>query len=344
MLRFLTLSLAAAMALAAVGPAAAAGFVKIGTYSFNGDGELVGARLTALGGADIAGEQGPEVVLANPAPLGFGTGAVAAYSSLAQYLPWEDDVALESVAVAGGWETLRVSFCRVGYGKDDALLRTAYDPEGSLSSYHRSMTVLGVSWEAARRWLGGTPWRLAVGVNQRHYRFDNYGRVTSADSWDVGATLGWEKRRRGTGLAVRGAWSKQNVAGKGLRYYPQLPELPLQQPWRAGLTVRGHLDWPGMSRELVALLVAYTHLEETVRYYMDADQYGVELTLGGVLALRYGQDNDTVSAPESWGLGLVLDEGFMGPVHARVHWARLWYDGDWLEDTDLWGAELGVRF
>lgn len=343
MTRVLTLLLAGTLLTAATVPAAAAGFAKVGVYNFSGDGDLLGVRLTTLGGADIAGEQGPEVVLANPAPLGFGNGAVVAYSNRDNYLPW-DDIDLESFAVAGGWEALRVSFCRVGYGNDEVLRRTAYDPEGFISSYHRTMTVLGVSWEAARRWLRGTPWRLALGVNQRHYRYDNYGSVSSADSWDVGATLGWERPWDNGGLSVRAAWSKQNAAGKGISYIAEFPDYPLQQPWRGGLTVRGHLDWAGRSRELVGLLVAYTHLEEIGRYYLDADQYGVELMFGGLLAVRYGYENDTVLKPETWGLGLVLDERFMGPVHARAHWARLQHDADWLEDTDLWGAELGVRF
>ena len=319
-------------------PAAAAGFVKVGLFSFNWEGERTGARLTALGGADIAGEQGPEVVLVNPAPLGTGTGAVAAYSRLDNFIVW-DDVDLESYAVAGGWEALRVTFCRVGYGKDGFIVRTAYEPEGGeYSSYLNSMTVLGLSWEAARRWLRDTPWRLAVGVSQRHYRADLMGRVTSADGWDVGATLGWETHFSGGGLRISGAWSKQNVSGATVDYGVFLTTataVPLPEPWRGGVSARVHADWPALSRELVALLVAYTHMEHVGDYPYDADQYGVELILGGALAVRYGRDNDRNTEPESWGLGLVLDERFMGPMHARIHWARLKYDTIYIDDRDL---------
>jgi len=342
--RFLALVLVSGLMVLGAAPAAAAGFTKVGTLGFSWDSDLVGARLTSLGGADIAGEQGAEVVLANPAPLGFGTGVVAAYSRLDNYIFWDDGADLESLAVAGGWESLRVSFCRVGYGNDDVLLFLPWDPDGRHTSYHTSMTVLGLSWEPARRWLGSTFWRLAVGVNQRHYRYDRFGTVTTSDGWDAGATLGWERPLRGGGISLRGAWSKQNVSGATIKYFEEFPNSPLQQPWRGGVTARGHLNWPAASRELVALMLAYTHVEQAGDYFHDADQYGMELTLGGILAIRYGYDNDTVARPESWGMGLILDEHFMGPVQARVHWSRLNYDPDWIVSRDLWGVDVGIDF
>ncbi|MEN8007456.1 MAG: hypothetical protein ABFS42_10600 [Candidatus Krumholzibacteriota bacterium] len=327
--------------LALASPAAAAGFSKVGTFTFSWEGIFTGGRLSALGGSDLA-DRSPATLLVNPAPLSTGTGVGLSYDH-ADYIGGFE---FHTYAGTAGWNHLRLNFAMQDFVNESVLVRTAYNPEGTGETFeiHDRMTAIGLSYDLGRALFGKPSFHWAVGAAWRGYssRFDEM--EADADTWDLGTTFGWRVDYHGGWTGLTGAVSWQNVTDAAYTFDDYVARLP--RPLRTGLTVETAIDRAGHPGDIVKFLLAVaqtSRLGDT--YRSDADHVGLEALFLDALALRFGHSTQVLGDIESWGLGIVLDGRLLGPVTVELDWGEMSYDNSlYAADKTIWGARARYSF
>lgn len=350
------LCLAAAVAFRSA-PAAAAGFAMLTSHTW--EGLFTGARLSAMGGGDLAGDDGPGALLVNPAPLLRGDGVAVAHDHVDYPLSAvtgadDPDVDYLTTSLGVEWQGWRLSACVSDESIDNAVLRTAYLPEGTGTFDRRSrMALVGLTRRLAgdtRREDGG---QWTAGVAYRSYSartsdnrtdpaitFDD-GQATG--TWDVGTTvsLRFADQRHPASIAV--AVAGQNVTGATLVVSER--EMALPQLVRMGLTAG--LTFLDGQREWMRIVAAVARTEYTGRYNArDFSQMGVEITALRLLALRIGSNDRFYGGSGTWGVGLVLDHPRGLPLEMAVDYGEISPDEAMFDGADMamWSGRVRVEF
>lgn len=349
---FLAVTVAASPTLSA-----AAGFAALTSHTF--EGIYTGTRLTAMGGGDIAADDGPGALLVNPSPLMRGDAVAVAHDHvdypLGSYTGDEGtDLDYMTTSLGVEWKGWRFSACVSDESLDNAVLRTAYLPEGTGTFDRRSrMALLGMARRLAGdpRAADGGQW--TVGVNYRSYSdrtSDNrtdpmitFDDGTATGTWDLGTTAAF----RFTGpahdasLAASVAW--QNVTDATRVVAERKMKLPrvVRMGVTAGLTFRKG------PRERARVIAAASRSE-----YADAvsdkgtNQVGLEVTALRLLSLRVGSNERFFGGARTWGLGLVLDHPRDLPLELNVDYGQVGLDDNLYSDADLamWSGRVRVDY
>ncbi len=357
MYRHLTaLALAATLA-AWSAPAAAAGFAVLISHTW--EGLYTGARLSAMGGSDMAGDDGPGALLVNPAPLMRGDAVAVAHDHV-DYplfgLAGDDGTDIDYVTTSLGveWQGWRLSTCISDESMDNTVIRTAYQPEGMGSFDHRSrMALVGLARRLAGDPLAENGSQWTVGVAYRSFSAkttDNrtdplvtFDDGTATGTWDVGTTACYRFNdpAHEASLAVAVAW--QNVTDATLVIADRTMELP--QVIRMGLTAG--MTFRDARREWARVVAAVSRAEYAAAIHdKGTNQMGVEVTALRLLALRVGSNDRFYGGSSSWGIGLVLDHPRGMPLEMAVDYGRIARDDELFNDADLpmWSGRVRLDF
>jgi len=325
--------------LALASPAAAAGFARVGTPSFTWEGIFTGGRLSALGGSDLA-DGSPSTLLVNPAPLSKGTGVGLSYDH-ADYVTYTD---FNIYAGSAGWNDLRLNIAVQDFVVDSAIVRTAYNPEGTGETFDARdrMTVIGLSYDLGTALFGKPSLQWSFGAAWRGY--SSTWADTDATTWDLGTTLGWRADYKGGWTGLTGVVSWQNFTDAAYTFDERQALLP--RPLRTGLTLETAIDRADHPGDLIKFLMAYSRtfrLGDT--YRSDVHHIGLEALFLDALAVRYGHSTQVLGDIESWGVGVILDGRLLGPVTVELDWGEMSYENPVLsEGKTIWGARTRYRF
>jgi len=329
------------LVLALASPAAAAGFARVGTFSFTWEGIFTGGRLSTLGSSDLA-DRSPATLMVNPAPLSTGSGVGLSYDHADYFF----DVDLNIYSGTARWDNLRLNFAMQEFVIDDALVRTAYNPEGTGETFdvRDRMTVIGLSFDLGTALFKMPSFQWAVGAAWRGYSSNFADSEADANSWDLGTTLGWRTEYQGGWTGLTGAVSWQNFTGETFAFDERESLLP--RPLRTGITMETAFDRAGHPGDLFKFLLAYTRtfrLGDT--YRSDADHVGLEALFLDTLALRYGRSTQVLGDIGSWGVGVVLDGRLLGPFTVEVDWGEMSYENPFItEGKTIWGTRARYSF
>ena len=115
---------------------------------------------------------------------------------------------------------------------------------------------------------------------------------------------------------------------------------------RAGLTVETALDWKGHNRHLFKFLMAHNrYIQLGIASTTNSSHTGFEISLFDLLAFRLGHSSKLYGDINSWGIGLNLDKGQLGPFSINLDFGQMNYDNALSnEDFTTWGLRLGYDF
>lgn len=280
--------IAAALCLTA-GPLAAAG---PGTTAANFLKIPVGARETALGGAQTAAAAGPAALFYNPAGLGSLTAPEVSYSYNNYFSGLSQQWLAAALPLGPGGLGLGLNYFGV---KSFAAYDAAGAGIGSVSAYDAA-AYLGYGM-GLRTGLGFMP-DVRIGAAVKYLR----GRLDNASAAGYGADAGLvllpDVRGLSLGLGV------ENLLGGRMEY--------INSGARPARKVKAGAAWLVRGLPVSALLTADFNFPEDGASYLSA---GIENTLYGALALRAGYSAaGDVSNGLNFGLGLALPRRYAGDV------------------------------
>ena len=340
-------------------PAAAAGFAVVTSNTW--EGIFTGARLSAMGGGDMAGDDGPGALLVNPAPLMRGNAVAVAHDHvdypLAEVTSVDDaETDLDYVTTSLGveWQGWRFSTCISDESMDNATMRTAYQPEGTGTFDHRSrMALVGLARQLAGDTQTGRGLQWTVGVAYRSYSTSTTDNLTNplvtfdggqaTGTWDVGTTAAYRfaDQAHHAGIAAAVAW--QNVTDAMWVVAERQMELP--QVVRMGLTTG--MTFLDGQREWVRVVAAVARSEYTGGYSdRGSSQMGIEVTALRLLALRLGSNDRFYGGSSTWGVGLVLDHPRGMPLEMAVDYGEISPDNALFNEANMamWSGRVRVDF
>ncbi len=357
MRRLLTVIALATTIAAWSAPTAAAGFAVLMSHTW--EGLYTGARLSAMGGSDMAGDDGPGALLVNPSPLMRGDAVAVAHDHVDYPLSGlagdeVTDIDYRTTSLGVEWQGWRFSTCISDESMDNTVIRTAYEPEGMGTFDHRSrMALVGL----ARRLVGdplaedGSQW--TVGVAYRSFSAkttDNrtdplvtFDDGTATGTWDVGTTVCFRFKDPAHDASLAAAVAWQNVTDATLVIADRTMELP--QVFRMGLTAA--LTFRDARREWVHVVAAVSRAEYANAFDDNGtNQMGVEVTALRLLALRVGSNDRFYGGSSTWGAGLVFDHPRGLPLEAAFDYGKIARDDDVFTDPDvaMWSGRVRVDF
>jgi len=320
-------------------PAFGAGFAKVGTFGYPYEGMFTGCRNTALGQADMAGAFGPAATQINTAPLPLDDGAEMSYSLNPFYSTIDQEVWGGAVDYRG----LRLGFSQFVFSMDPQLVRTAYNPEGTGETFDAGdkITVVSAGYDLGRLLDPTGHWNWTVGGAWRGYHSFLAENEINEDTFDLGTSVAWTTDHSHGWSRLIWALSWQNVADRNFQFDERESTLP--GSIRMGFTFEsafGHLEW---GSEAFKVLVAYSRrfMREDWYYGQDTDHFGLEMTGAGFLAMRLGHNSRLPGNINAWGVGLILDQDFMGPFLVSVDYGG--YDTTF-DDLDMWSIRARYSF
>lgn len=198
-------ALAALVALAAL-PAQAQD--KVGTTAAAFLGLGVGARATAMGGAQVAHAQGPSALYWNPSAITDMTTHGAEFSNS----QWFVDARLQHAALvinAGGLGHFGVGITALDYG--DELVTTIDNPEGTGELWDALDLAVGVSYAKA------LTDRFAVGGTLKLVQQQVWNESTTGGAFDLGLTYDTRFQGLRIGMAMSNFGTDLRLAGPDLR-------------------------------------------------------------------------------------------------------------------------------
>jgi len=341
LLKFNTLLVAIVMLLLLTNTASASGFAKVGIFFGTWEGLTTSAKLSALGGADLA-DDGPSTLLVNPAPLGSVSSAEFSYNHTDYFGSIELHTYAASVEISG----FRLNLAQLDFVSDDLLVRTAFNPEGTGETFkfRERMRLLGLSYNLSRilgedsrfSWSIGLAWREYTGFFD-----DTKGEGTTLD---LGTTLRWTAYYDEGWTSLTGVAMRQNTSNA--KYSIDERDSFLPSSHRLGLTFETALRKAGQTTDQFKLLVAHAHNAPIQSSFRRAtDHFGVELLFFEILAARYGYNTFIADGVSSWGLGAILDRQWMGPWTIELDWGQMNFNHEALiGDKTLWGFRVRHNF
>ncbi len=322
-------------------PVAAADFSPVSTYSFTWEGVFIAGRLSALGDSDLA-DSSPAALLVNPAPLAVGNGVGLSYDHADYFL----DAEFHTYAGAAEWNDWRLNIAVQDFVIDSALVRTAYNPEGTGETFdvRDRMTAIGLSYDLGHALTEGHSFRWSIGAAWRRFSATFEETEAIGNSLDLGTTFSWRTEYEVGWTGLTGAVSWQNVTDAAYTFDERQASLP--RPLRTGLTVETAFEQAGHSADLFKLLLAYSRAFQIGKTYRaDSDHVGLEVLFLNALALRYGHSTRVAGGISSWGTGIVLDGRLMGPFTVEVDLGEMSYDNQVLSgEKTILGARARYNF
>jgi hypothetical protein len=200
-----TLLLAALAALVAL---PAQGQDKVGTTAAPFLGIGVGARATAMGGAQVAEVEGPSALYWNPSAITAMPGSGAEFSNS----QWFVDSRLQHAAVvfnAGGAGHFGVTITALDYG--DELVTTIENPEGTGELWDALDLAVGVSYARA------LTDRFSFGATAKFVRQQIWNESAQGAALDLGVTYDTRLRGIRIGMAMTNFGTDMRLAGPDLR-------------------------------------------------------------------------------------------------------------------------------
>lgn len=340
-------------------PAAAAGFAVVSSNTW--EGIYTGARLSAMGGGDMAGDDGPGALLVNPAPLMRGNAVAVAHdhvdyplSDVAGVDGTDTDLDYVTTSLGVEWQGWRFSACISDESMDNAVMRTAYLPEGTGTFDRRSrMALVGLARQLAGDTQAERGLQCSVGVAYRSYSARTSENLTDplitfddgqpTGTWDVGTTAAYRFADQAHHASIAAAVAWQNVADT--RWVVAEREMELPQVVRMGVTTG--LTFLDGQREWVRVVAAVARSEYSSGYSdRGSSQMGIEVTALRLLALRVGSNDRIYGGSGTWGVGLVLDHPRGMPLEMAVDYGEISPDNEMFRNADMamWSGRVRLDF
>jgi hypothetical protein len=294
-------------------------FEMIGTFPFQNEELFSGTRAEAMGGANIAGAPEAEAFLLNPATLHVGDRVQTSYGQM----EWFGNH-IRSFAVAGEWRAWRWGLARNELSIQDLVVRTAFDPAGRTYDSLLRMDLANLSWGFARKTGSHTELMGSVGANLRRYIGDLADLSISANTFDLGTTIGLRFDGASTDGALHAGLAWQNISDETAFLGTRSADVP--RPLRVGMSAEFGIFTPAFDSALVQTTLSYA------RTFRRGDDSGSVGHLGGEsiflerIAIRAGSDGGFSLGETRWGVGVILDEVWMGPIRAHLDWSRVELD------------------
>jgi len=315
-----------------------AGFAKIGTFGFTYDGIFTGTRMTSMGQADMAGAFGPGATQLNTAPLPQGDGIEAEYGRN-NFLA---DTQLEVWGGAAEYRGWRLGFSQHRFSMDPQLVRTAYNPEGTGETFDAGddINIISLGYD-----LGGLidrtgRWSWTIGAAYRVYHSFLAEYEIDATTYDLGTSVAWKTPHPEGWARLSGAVSWQNVFSEGYVFDEREASLP--RSVRAGVTLESTFGKSNWGSEAVKVLMAFSRRFVPDSWLgRDTHHFGAEVIGAGILAARMGHNSRMPGQINTWGLGLILDQDFMGRFTLAADYGR--YDTR-IEEVDMWSVRARYAF
>ena len=289
------------------------GFAKI--YSPYGTWEEMARspRSEALGGSDMAMAGGPFASLSNAAPLPEGNGVSLGYGFF-DYSPYSIAVfdvsyAVRSLGVAAEYGPWRISAVGVRQTSDGYVIRTAYNPEGTLDESEDNLVLLNgsadLSWLFLPR-LANFRWTLGAGG--RYHETSQFGITSDAWDLDLGTSARLSRPFRRGRLEYGVSVMLRNATNESISYNNMDRTLPRFRDLGVAATLVQ--DFTGLPGDDLRIQLTYANRKDQVadeEGFFGDDRYGIELTAREILTLRAGHDNRRNPEKKwSYGLGISL--------------------------------------
>ena len=319
-------------------PALGAGFAQVGTFAYTWEELFTGTRQTSLGQADLAGAYGPSAVLLNAAPLPEGDGVTGEYGANAYIL----DTEMTAWGGAVEWRGWRAGYLRNDFNMDPQLVRTAYNPEGTGETFEAGddVTLISLGYDLGRLLNDDGPLQWTLGAVYRDYHSWLAASEINASTWDVGSSAGWTTQHSQGWARMSGALSWQNITAEEIDYDERQSFLP--RAVRAGVTLESTFGQANWGTEMLRVLLAFSHRFNPEDFRgRDTDHFGFEVTGAGMLVARMGYNSRYDKSFNSWGLGLILAQDFMGPFTVSADYGT--YDMNFGEQ-EMWSVRARWSF
>jgi len=227
------------------------------------------------------------------------------------------------LAVTGEWRGWRLGMLRSQYDVDDLLVRTAFEPGGRALDVRSRMDIVGASVDLLEALVPVDDAYWTVGANYRRYS-DHFGSTAlHANTLDLGSMVGVvfpldHEHLEYVELAAGVAGQNVTAARVDLERRSVEAPRPLRYGASAGLGMQlGDASW-----QRLEVLLAAGHTDDRGALDEDHDHFGVELALAGRLFLRAGEDDEAPGGETSYGVGIWLDEPWLGPLAVRADYTR----------------------
>lgn len=181
---------------------------KVGTAAAAFLGLGVGARATAMGGAQVAQAQGPSALYWNPSAITAMTTNGAEFSNS----QWFVDARLQHAALvinAGGLGHFGVGVTALDYG--DELVTTVENPDGTGELWDALDLAVGVSYAKA------LTDRFSVGGTVKLVRQQIWNESATGGAFDLGVTYDTGLRGIRIGMAMTNFGTDMRLSGPDLR-------------------------------------------------------------------------------------------------------------------------------
>lgn len=199
--------LAAFLGMAAM-PSAGLAQSKVGTTAAQFLGLGVGARATAMGGANVAGVEGPTALYWNPSAIAWmpGSGAEFAHST------WFVESSFQYAAVVlhlGTFGHLGIAITSLDYGQER--VTTIEEPMGTGELWGAQDLAIGVTYARA------LTDRFAVGGTLKYVRQQIWTESAQGGALDLGITYDTGFRGIRIGMSMANFGTDMSMAGPNLR-------------------------------------------------------------------------------------------------------------------------------
>lgn len=281
----------------------------------------VGARGTALSGANLATTTGNEAIYWNPAGLGASDKSVDVLFSHQKYLA-DINVTFAAISARTGIGNLGLSVTSLGFG--DIIETTEQSPEGTGAVFSPTFFVLGATYSRAMtdRINAGVTLKLVnesiVSTSAQAIAFDIGVQYKS----DIGLQLGVAMKNFGSGLRYSGANLERNVeipgtepgaANRWLAVAAQKSELP--SVFEIGLAYDLQLDM----LKLQPMAIYRNH-----NFAGDEITAGLEVSYNNMFFLRGGYAKDINATEDVTGSGTYIFGPSFGfgvdyPISQNLH-------------------------
>lgn len=345
---FVLVALVTCLPLSAPDPTwAADGFAKVGTFGALWEKLARSPRSEALGGSDMAVATGPFATLVNTSPLPTGDGIGAGYGRFGMM----GDAVVDYLGGTFEYGPWRLSAIGARWTMDSMVIRTTYEPDGTGETLDASsrffqtnascdLTALA---DGIRRTFPGLQWTVGVGYRSRTMELAE----STSDAWNLNlGTSALLTQALGSNWLQFGASAQwTNVTNEYLVFDLRHTKLPRMRQFGWALAFLQDLS-PREGNEL-RFAVTYSvskDLNWDDGSFFGDNQFGFELTLFELVALRMGRDeNFTIENNTAYGVGLMLPRNPAGRFRFSYDYAYRNSDIDG-GDRHLHALSVGVPF
>lgn len=275
------------------------------------DDLFAGTRSESMGQADLALARGPMAFLVTPAVLPTGRAVEAGYGKLDYVL----GLGLHQYGLAAELDQVRFGVVRMDLRSDDQLVRTAYNPEGTGTSFKvdERLIVVAASVDVAGLLVPESDWQWTIGAGYRDFRFATGDEAMHAGGVDLGTSARYRRALAGADLSVGVAGVIHNVDNS--EFVPRDARLGLAVGLVIGADQQAHA---------LALTVGYVAEDDReIDDYFTKSYLGFEATLGQILSFRLGRDRQLFGGSNQYGFGLTVPSRWTQPFGLTVDWGSM---------------------